>query len=511
MEKNQELYQEEQRQLLLDLNKGMSLLSVKLQEQIDAYEVPVKSLEVSGEVKVNTEKTIEVSNLTELQEAINSLETTLSTAIVENSYKPVDKVSVSNIKEAMPKDLAITNLAELKKYFDSIGQAIKANQPIIEVQKQNVVFPTSAGQPVSVRLSDGKSFYKAVAAIASAGLSKLAETNLESLLFDGSGNLKVTSTGGSATSSNISNDLFGSAMTATNFNQIEIDFSSTAAHLLTELTTTATSGGSASLANGQATLTTGANTNGGFKAVSNLSTEYRPMSETYAAFSTIFTAGLANSYQRIGLYNTNNGFFIGFEGTSFGVTKRTSGADTTIAQASFSEDTLTGVSTSTFTRNGTPEALDITKDNLYRIRFGWLGAAPIYFEVFSPDGEWVVFHKIKHPNSSTLPSIAEPNLPITMDIKKTTGGATVLNISTACWAAGTTAPPSAEETKYGISDIEATATYKYFGFQKGNQYWYIMRKTIATKKFEYVAGASAYATAWTNRATQTYTDYATAF
>jgi hypothetical protein len=309
----------------------------------------------------------------------------------------------------------------------------------------------------------------------------------------------------------VAQDLFGNAVSGSRYNQIEIDFSSTAAVLLTELTTTATSGGSASIANGQATLTTGANTNGGYKAVTNISTEYRPMSETYAAFSTIFTAGLANSYQRIGLYNTNNGFFIGFEGTSFGVTKRSGAVDTTIAQASFSEDTLTGVSTSRYTRNGTPEALDTTKDNLYRIRFGWLGAAPIYFEVFSPDGEWVVFHKIKHPNSSTLPSIAEPNLPMTMDIKKTTGGATVLNISTACWAAGTTAPLTAQESKYGISDVEATATYKYFGFQSGNQYWYIMRKTIATKKFEYVAGVGAYSTAWTNRASQTYTDYATAF
>ena len=98
-----------------------------------------------------------------------------------------------------------------------------------------------------------------------------------------------------------------------------------------------------------------------------------------------------------------------------------------------------------------------------------------------------------------------------MDIKKTTGGATVLNISTACWAAGTTAPPSAQETKYGINNKEATATYKYFGFQKSNGGWYIMRKTIATNIFEYVAGVSAYSTAWTNRASQTYTDYATAF
>jgi hypothetical protein len=66
-------------------------------------------------------------------------------------------------------------------------------------------------------------------------------------------------------------------------------------------------------------------------------------------------------------------------------------------------------------------------------------------------------------------------------------------------------------TTWGISDIEATATYKYFGFQDASANWYIMRKTIATKKFEYAAGASAYSTAWTNRASQTYTDYATAF
>ena len=66
-------------------------------------------------------------------------------------------------------------------------------------------------------------------------------------------------------------------------------------------------------------------------------------------------------------------------------------------------------------------------------------------------------------------------------------------------------------TVWGINNKEATATYKYFGFQDASGNWYIMRKTIATNIFEYVAGASAYATAWTNRASQTYTDYATAF
>ena len=331
--------------------------------------------------------------------------------------------------------------------------------------------------------------------------------------YDAATDTLVPGTGGGG--STAQTDIFNQTIIGTRHNQIEIDFSSTAAHLLTELTTTATSGGSASVGNGQGTISTGANTNGGYKAVSNLSTTYHPHSEIYAAFTTIFTTGIANSYQRIGLYDDDNGFFIGYEGTSFGVTKRTSGADTTTAQASFSEDTLSGQTGSSFTRNGTPEALDPTKDNLYRIRFGWLGAAPIYYEILSPDGEWVTFHIIRHPNSATIPSIAEPNLPMTMDIKKNTGGSTVLTLSTACWAAGTTSSQDVTYAKpterYAIADIEATATYKYFGFQRDDGYWYIMRKTLATKKFEYVAGASAYSTAWTNRASQTYTDYATAF
>jgi hypothetical protein len=73
-----------------------------------------------------------------------------------------------------------------------------------------------------------------------------------------------------------------------------------------------------------------------------------------------------------------------------------------------------------------------------------------------------------------------------------------------------TTPAKATEA-YAIANKEATATYKYFGFQRSDGGWYIMRKTIATNIFEYVAGVAPYATAWTNRATQTYTDYATAF
>jgi hypothetical protein len=249
---------------------------------------------------------------------------------------------------------------------------------------------------------------------------------------------RYTGSASSAPVALVSEDLFDSVVTASRYNQVEIDFSSTDPDAITDLTVTKTVGGDASNSGGQAVFTSGANTSGGVKAVTNTSITYRPHAESFAAFTAIFTAGLADSYQRIGIYDTNNGFFIGYEGTSFGVTKRSGAADTTTAQASFSEDTLTGQTGSGYTRNNTPEAVDFTKDNLFRIRFGWLGAAPIYFEIFSPDGHWVVFHKIKHPNTAAVPTIQNPNLPITLDIQKTTAGATVLTMNTACWAAGST-------------------------------------------------------------------------
>jgi hypothetical protein len=487
-------------------------------------------------------------------------------------------------------------------------------------------------------------------------------------IWDGSAWIRDTG-GGSSTTSSASNDLFGSAVSGSRYNQVEIDYSTTDPDSISDITVTKTSTGDASNSGGQAVFTTGSNTSGAIKAVTNTSITYRPHAESYVAFTAIFSAGLANTYQRIGLYDTNNGFFIGYEGTSFGITKRSGAVDTTVAQASFSEDTLTGQTGSGYTRNGTPEAIDFTKDNLFRIRFGWLGAAPIYYEVFSPDGTWVVFHKIKHPNTASIPTIQNPNLPITLDVKKTTAGATVLTMNTACWAAGTTSslgklvdtitdntlaqlnrsvitgrastgggtyynvkvnPSGSLETNatvqgdvasgatdsgnpvkigakynatmptvtdgqrvdlqattrgalkvtlfandtattiqanpdnsdgvaavstsnrlttvtrntvyngttwdrmrgdttnglwvnvksqtpdkptnaYSISDKEATATYKYFGFEDKDGNWYIMRKTIATNKFEYVAGASSYSTAWTNRASQTYGSYSSTF
>lgn len=247
--------------------------------------------------------------------------------------------------------------------------------------------------------------------------------------------------GSVAASVDLQQDVFGQLVIANRYNQFEINYDSTDPDSISDITVTKSNGGDASNLNGQAVFTSNANTNGGVTAVTNLSTAYRPNFETYAAFTAIWpSGGLANSYQRIGIYDANNGFFIGYEGTAFGITLRKAAVDTFTAQAAWNVDTLTGGVGSKYTRNGVPEAIDFTKDNLFRIRYGWLGGAPIYWEVLSPDGEWVLFDIYRHPNTTGGTTINNPDLPMTLDIQKTAAGATVLTMNTACWAAGTTSP-----------------------------------------------------------------------
>lgn len=248
---------------------------------------------------------------------------------------------------------------------------------------------------------------------------------------------------------NANNDVFGAPVIGSKYNQYEIDFQSAPSASL--ITTTTSGGATITYSNGHAIYNSSSSTTAQCKGVSTSSLEYRPGNEAYAMFTASFTKVVTvNAYQRIGLYNNTNGFFIGCEGRFFGITKRTNGVDTFINESDFNGDKLDGLSGSKFTRNGSPEAIVYSNANLFRIRFGWLGSANILFEIMSPDGNWVIFHTIRQPNSSFDPSITSTSLPLTIDIQKTTGSAsTSLIMGTACWAFGTTS---------GYSKITSTLT-----------------------------------------------------
>jgi hypothetical protein len=232
-------------------------------------------------------------------------------------------------------------------------------------------------------------------------------------------------------------DGFGHLLVNEGINQVEIQFfRDTPANLLT---VTTAGGGATSQVGGAGKFETSTAGTANAKGVTALTTSYRSASEIFVLFSTLFTTPTdGNGFQRIGLYDDNNGVFIGFEGTTFGVTIRNATSDTQTAKASFSEDTLTGAVGSRFRRDGSPEAIDLTKFNVFRIRYGWLGSAPIFFEVLSPDGEWITFHTIRQPNNAVVASMEDPDLPMTLHVSKTAADATNLIMLTNCWAAGVT-------------------------------------------------------------------------
>jgi len=233
----------------------------------------------------------------------------------------------------------------------------------------------------------------------------------------------------------VSQDILGVAVSGNRNNQIEVSFNSAPGASL--ITNTFTGSGAVSITNGHSIYSTGTAATSTARAQSVQLTTYRPAHEIYAAFTAAFLNPQGLCQSRIGLFNATNGFAIGYDGAIFSVFVRNNGSESAIDRGSFNVDTLTGASTSKFTRNGTPETLNLALSNLFRIRFAWLGSANILFEVFSPDGEWILFHNIRQPNSSYNPSITTPDLPMTLELVKT-GTATNSSIATACWGAGTT-------------------------------------------------------------------------
>jgi hypothetical protein len=239
-------------------------------------------------------------------------------------------------------------------------------------------------------------------------------------------------------------DLFGTQRVGSQYNQIDIQFyrSAVVADLVNVVTPTGT--GSAAIVDGGLVIGTGTGANGFQRVNSYNTTTYRSGSEEYCYFTLIFTPPGANtnSYQRFIFGDINNGFGVDLDGNAiFSVFSRYKTSNTFYAQSEFNLDPLDGSSNSRFTRAGIPEAYNPYKANVFRIRFGWVGGAPDIFEILSPDGRWIIFHILRHPNLFTRASLANADLPVTMEVSKTAGDATNLTLTSFCWGAGITGDP----------------------------------------------------------------------
>ena len=248
-------------------------------------------------------------------------------------------------------------------------------------------------------------------------------------------------------------DIFGQIVMASRVNQITAGFFKPNTSPTDFGTVVTTGGGTAASASGKALFQTGTAATASCSIVSQANITYTPGYEIFTIFSLTFTTPTdptaANSSQYGGLWDTvAEGFYIGYNGTVFGTSVMTGGIQTFTPRASWNGDLLNGNPQSKFTRAGVPEAINFTYLNLFRIRFGWLGAAPVLYEVCSPDGEWVLFHSILEPNLSANPSIRNPDLPIAIKVTKTGSDSTNLAMSCACFAGGTAAPPAVDVVNY---------------------------------------------------------------
>jgi phenylpyruvate tautomerase PptA (4-oxalocrotonate tautomerase family) len=161
---NEDLYNEEQLQQLKCIAKQLSGSAI-----IPIPEMPKKmQTEVVNEITAKVIGSIEVDNkpFTELgesmQKALEQVASEITRAVIENAPKPVTEVSVKNIDDAKQKTVTVDNLGKLEKSITELIRTIIDNQPIVNVEKQELRLPRSAKEAIAVRLSDGKGFYNAI-------------------------------------------------------------------------------------------------------------------------------------------------------------------------------------------------------------------------------------------------------------------------------------------------------------------------------------------------------------
>ncbi len=290
-------------------------------------------------------------------------------------------------------------------------------------------------------------------------------------------------------------------------------------NLNTDLLEIRDNGGTASVVNNKANISTGAGANQSSTILSKTPIKYNPGQGALIRFTALFTTGVANSTQYIGVGNSTDGYFVGYEGDAFGILRRRGGLPETrrlaittasntgenivitlngvaenvavtatggdtdsnrvttaneisahdfsnvgegwevhnmgpnIFFTSFSDGAKTGtyeITTSTtaagtFARSlagvtstetivaqtdwnrdkldGTGKSgttTDPTKGNVFQIKYQWLGFGAVDFSCEDTvTGKFILFHRIEYANTTTLPSVNNPTLPLYVSVKNT--------------------------------------------------------------------------------------------
>jgi hypothetical protein len=151
--------------------------------------------------------------------------------------------------------------------------------------------------------------------------------------------------------------------------------------------------------------------------------KYRPGVGQVIRYTTAYMTAVANTTQYVGVIDDQDGFAFGYQGTTFGILRRTvSGdagpapytpAETFVAQADWNVDPADGTQTL--------PAITWSNGNVFEITYQYLGYGMIRFFVEDPaTGRFQVVHQIEYANTSDETSIGHPSLPFRIELDNDT-------------------------------------------------------------------------------------------
>lgn len=167
--------------------------------------------------------------------------------------------------------------------------------------------------------------------------------------------------------------------------------------------------GSVSVENNTARISTGAGVNSTALLQSIFRVKFRLVQSVTVRFSARFTLGIPNTNQYIGIGDSTDGFFIGYNGEQFGILHRNSLLSTTwVPNTEWNGDKATG-------QYVLPD-IDFTKGNIFQITYT-LGYGSVIFYVLQPrTGKFIKVHTLDFGNKFTITSTAKNTLPFRYEV-----------------------------------------------------------------------------------------------
>ena len=226
-------------------------------------------------------------------------------------------------------------------------------------------------------------------------------------------------------------------------------------------------GGTVTQADSMAIVRTNVTANGTAIIESKKAIKYEPGKGVIAKFTSVFTTGVADNKQYIGIGDALDGFFVGFNGTTFGIVRRQNGVDNFTAQTDFNVDKLDG----TGVNNPSAINLDPTKGNIFQIKFQWLGFGAITFSTEDPlEGDIEPFHIIRYAGAFTVPSIYNPTLPMRIENTNSNGSTTDVTMKSASMMAAIEGKRVVDGATFSHKKTGSTSTPHGFSIRNKSTY-----------------------------------------